>query len=618
MIKRKTFLILLLLFAVETFGAQKSVVRVEPTFWWTGMKNTELQLMIYGKDISTFSASIHYPGVSINRKEVTNNPNYMFLYLNINSDAKVGFFDITFEKNKGKKHSVTYQLKQRVANSALRESFSEKDNVYLIMPDRFANGDVANDSINGYFQGVNRNDLGQRHGGDIAGIINKLPYLADLGITALWTTPLLENNDTQYSYHHYACTDYYRIDPRFGKNEDYLKLSKKAAEQGIKLIIDIVPNHCGGKHWWMKDVPDVDWFNTWDSYTGSNYRMTAWTDPYASKSDRKKLTKGWFAPNMPDFNLNNPLLFDYLTQAYIFWIEYAEISGIRVDTYPYNDIQVAANFVQTIRNEYPKMNVVGECWVKTPAEIAYYQSGNNNKDGFDSRLQSVMDFVLKDKMVEAFNETEGWETGTANFYSHFAQDFVYPNPYFIMNFLDNHDIDRYTTVVNGDLKKYKMGLAMLVAARGYPQIYYGTEVMLDGIAGSYEGHRFDFIGGWSADQRNAFTPEGRTERENQVFDYLRILLHYRKNNTVLQSGKMTQFIPENGMYVFFRHKDQKTVMVICNNNEQESVLDTKRFAECIKTYEMGVDITNRTPYDLKNPITISGKTVLILELGYWL
>ena len=591
-------------------------LRIEPTFWWTDMHNPNLQLMIYGEDIAKSEVSINYPGVSIVEKKLTDNPNYIFLYININNDTKAGIFNIEL-KNGRKKKIVKYELKNRIANSANRESFSEKDNVYLIMPDRFANGNPMNDSVKGYAQGVNRSGLGFRQGGDIEGIIQKIPYLANLGITALWTTPLLDNKAEAYSYHHYSSSDYYKIDPRLGTNEDYLRLSKTAQNHGIKLIIDVVPNHCGSGHWWMKDIPAKDWFNTWDTFTSSNYRMTAWTDPHRSEADLKRLTNGWFSGTQPDFNLSNKLVFDYLKQAYIFWIEYAEIAGIRVDTYPYNDLQLASQFIQSIRDEYPKMNVVGECWVKTPAETAYYQSGNNNKDGFDSRLQSVMDFVLKDKLQEAFRENEGWDTGTAKFYSHFAQDFVYPNTDLIMNFVDNHDIERLSTAYK-NVNEYKMALAMLVTVRGYPQIYYGNEIMLEGIAGSYEGHRFTFPGGWKDDKRDAFTREDRTKEENEVFDYLSKLLHYRKDNSVLQNGKMTQFIPENGVYVFFRHNAEKTVMVITNNNENATILDTKRFAERIKDFEMGVEVTSRRPYDLKNPVEIPGKTVLVLELGFWM
>ena len=609
------FLSFLLFFSIQLYAKKQQdwVQRLEPTFWWTDMKNSELQLMIYGQGISTADFSITYPGVTILNKKLTDNANYVFLYLNITKETQAGKFNILIKKGK-QKQTVVYELKPRRLASADRPSFTEADAIYLLMPDRFANGNSTNDSVKGYFQGVNRAISGSRHGGDVEGIISKIPYIADLGVTALWTTPLFDNNDTKYSYHHYGCSDYYKIDPRLGKNEDYPHLAETCHSNGLKLIIDVVPNHCSSAHWWLKDKPAKDWFNEWPTYTSSNYRMTTWTDPHAATADLERLTKGWFAPNMPDFNLKNKLLFDYLTQVYIFWIEYANIDGMRVDTYPYNDIKVAAQFIQTIRNEYPKMNVVGECWVKTPAEIAYYQSGNNNKDGFDSQLTSVMDFCLKDVLSSAVNENEGWESGMAKFYALYAQDFVYANPNMIMNFLDNHDIDRYSTTVKGNVAKYKMGLAMLITARGYPQIYYGTEIMLDGIQGSYEGHRFDFPGGWLTDMRNAFIPEGRTKIENEIYDYTKILLNYRKNNLVLQNGKMKQFTPYDGIYVYFRYNESKTLMIIANNNETNKDLDLDRFDEMLSGKLLGVDIVSQKTYELNHSINIPGKSVLIVEV----
>ncbi|MDD4971698.1 MAG: glycoside hydrolase family 13 protein [Paludibacter sp.] len=592
---------------------QKWVQRVEPAFWWTGMNQQEIQVMLYGVDISTSEILVNYKGIAISRKELTNNPNYVFLYMNVAKETMPGKFNIVIKRG-NKSQLVLYELKNRVEGSSLRSSFTNADALYLLMPDRFANGNPKNDSVPGYHQGVHRSIPGARHGGDIDGIISKIPYLAELGITTLWTTPLFDNNDTQYSYHHYACSDYYKIDPRFGKNEDYRRLSDSCHAKGLKIIIDVVPNHCGSSHWWMKDVPATDWFNTWPTYTSSNYRMTAWTDPHASKTDQYRLTHGWFAPNMPDLNLQNPLLFDYLRQVYVFWIESANIDGMRVDTYPYNDIRTAAKFIQSIRNEYPNMNVVGECWIKTPAEIAYYQSGNNNKDGFDSRLTSVMDFCLKDVFSSAFNETESWDGGLAKFYSLYAQDFVYANPNMIMNFLDNHDIDRYSTVVKRDVNKYKMGLAMLLTARGYPQIYYGTEIMLDGIPCDYQGHRFDFPGGWAEDKRNAFSVKDRTIAENEVFSYLKTLLNYRKNNPVLQNGLMKQFIPENGIYVNFRYNVDKTIMIIANNNGQAKDVELVRFNEMLSGKTIGTEITTSKTYSLNNPVSIAAKTVLILDV----
>lgn len=613
---RQLIAILLITVSTAQLYAKKQqpwIQRLEPTFWWTEMKNTDLQLTIYGQGISTAEFSINYPGINIERKQLTDNPNFVFLYLKIANETKAGKFNIEIKKGKQKQIQI-YELKARRSGSAARESFTEADAVYLLMPDRFANGNTANDSVKGYYQGVNRSVPGKRHGGDIDGIIANIPYMADLGVTALWTTPLFDNNDVNYSYHHYGCTDYYKIDPRLGKNEDYLRLAEVCHNNGLKLIIDIVPNHCSSAHWWMKDLPSKDWFNVWPTYTSSNYRMTTWTDPHAAKADLQKLINGWFAPNMPDFNLKNPLVYDYLKQVYIFWIEYANIDGMRVDTYPYNDITLAASFIQSIRNEYPKMNVVGECWVKTPAEVAYYQSGNNNKDGFDSRLTSVMDFCLKDVLATSFTEKESWDGGLSRFYAHYAQDFVYPNTNLIMNFLDNHDIDRYSLAVKRDVALYKMGIAMLLTARGYPQIYYGTEIMIDGTPGDYQGHRYDFPGGWATDNRNAFTASGRTAEENEIFNYLKTLLHYRKNNPVLQSGKMKQFIPYDGIYVTFRYNDSKTVMVIANNNSENKELLLDRFSEVLGGKTLATDIVTQKSQTLQNQISIPAKTVLILEV----
>ncbi|MDD3077782.1 MAG: glycoside hydrolase family 13 protein [Paludibacter sp.] len=615
--KQYRLLIFMLLAFISVSGyakkQQRWIDRLEPTSWWTSMHNPELQLMIHGNNISDADFKINYPGVSIIKKQLTDNPNFVFLYLNIAPETAPGKFKIeAFRAHKSQ--TYYYELQQRHTGSAERKSFTEADAIYLLMPDRFANGDTKNDSVKEYFQGVHRNIPSCRHGGDIAGIISKIPYMADLGITALWTTPVLENNDTAYSYHHYGCSDYYKVDPRFGSNEDYRRLSDSCHVHGLKLILDVVPNHCSGAHWWTKDKPAKDWFNEWPEYTSSNYRMNVWTDPYASESDLYKMTHGWFAPNMPDFNLNNPLVFDYLKQDYIYWIEYAGIDGLRVDTYPYNDIHVVARFLKSIRNEYPNMNIVGECWIKTPAEIAYYQSGNPNKDGFDSKLQSVMDFCLCDAFDNAFNEKNGWDNGIARFYNLFAQDFVYHNPNMIMNFLDNHDMNRYSTEVKRDTAKFKMGLALLTTVRGYPQIYYGTEIMLDGIQGDYQGHRFDFPGGWSDDKRNAFTKAGRTVEENAIFNYTKALLNYRKNNPVLQNGKMKQFISENGIYVFFRYNNKKTIMVITNNNENNYDLKTDRFAEMLKNKSTGTDIISHKTYKLSAPIQLKPKTVTIFEI----
>lgn len=611
--KSKLQLLVLIVLMTLPLQSQEIVQRMEPLNWWTGMQQTELQIMLYGPDIAKATFSINKRGIKLLRTQLTDNPNYVFLYLKIDKKAQAGSFDIRVRKNR-KRYRIPYELKQRESASAMRESFTAADAVYLIMPDRFANGNLTNDSVPGYHQGVVRGDLAKRQGGDLEGIIQRIPYLADLGITALWTTPVFDNNDTRYSYHHYATSDYYKVDPRLGKNEDYRRLADEARRHGIKLILDVVPNHCGSAHWWLKDMPAKDWFNEWPEYTSSNYRMMAWTDPHASEKDKERLSKGWFAPNMPDLNLNNRLLFDYLKQVYIYWIEYAGVAGLRVDTYPYNDLNIAAEFIGAIRNEYPKMNVVGECWMNTPQEIAYYQSGNNNKDSFDSKLTSVMDFPLGVVMANAFTEKEGWNEGLARFYMHYALDFAYPDVNLLMNFLDNHDIDRYSAVVDGDVRLYKMALSMLITARGYPQIYYGTEIMLDGTKGSYEGHRYTFPGGWPTDERNAFEFGNRNTKEREVFDHLRTLLHYRKKTTALQTGKMKHFVPSDGCYVYFRYDEKSTVMVVANNNDEVKVLPMERYDEVLLKVRQGRDILTGDAVNFGQGLIIPAKSVRVIEL----
>lgn len=606
-------LIVLLTFigASPVFAAE--VKRMEPLHWWAGMNEQVVQVMFYGENIASAEISVNYPGVKKLRSVLTDNRNYQFVYLQVGKRAKPGVLKFKVQQGDTTRYR-DFELKAREKGSAERESFSAADAMYLIFPDRFANGNPANDVVEGYHQGVDRNDPGARHGGDIEGIIQKLPYLADLGITALWTTPVFDNNDVQYSYHHYGCSDYYKVDPRMGTNEDYRRLATTAREQGIKLILDVVPNHCSSAHWWMNDLPAKNWFNTWDRYTSSNYRMMAWMDPHRSEKDLHRLTRGWFAPNMPDFNLQQPLLFDYLKQVYIFWIEYAGIAGLRVDTYPYNDLSTAARFIQSIRNEYPKMTVVGECWMNTAQEIAYFMSGNINKDGFDSRLQSVMDFPLGNVFQQAFTEKDGWNGGMARFYMHFALDFAYPRTDLIMNFIDNHDIDRYSEVVNKDARIYKMALAMLTTVRGYPQIYYGNEIMLGGKRGSYEGHRFNFPGGWPGDAVDSFSEKGRSGAEQEVYSYLRKLLHYRKNNPVLHTGAMKQFIPNDGVYVYFRYNDDKMIMVIVNNNDTERKVDTGDFAEMLQSVQSGVNIITNEVVQLNTSIQVEAKSTSILEI----
>ncbi len=613
--RKLTFLILLIV-TLPVFSATYKINRLEPSFWWVGMKKPDVQLLVYGPAISDTKPMVNYPGVTVTNVQMTTNPNYLFVTLHIEATAKAGNFNINFIKDKKVATTYAYQLRERRAGSAMRQSYNNSDVIYLIMPDRFSNGNVKNDSVPEVFEKTKRSDPNGRHGGDLQGIINNLDYLNDLGVTTIWNTPVQEDNMETYSYHTYAITDYYKIDPRYGTNDDYRRLADELHKRKMKLIMDVVPNHCGLNHWWMKDLPSSDWVHQFPQFTRSNYRISAVTDPYASELDKKINAEGWFDTSMPDLNQDNPLMLTYLAQNIIWWIEFADLDGLRVDTYPYNDVNQAAKWVTTIRNEYPNINIVGECWQHSAAEIAYWQTGAKNKDGFDSQLPAVMDFPLTDALHLAFNEEDGWNQGLARLYFSMGMDYVYPNPENLMIFADNHDMTRFTNIIGNDIKKYKMAMAFLLTTRGFPQLYYGTEIMMTGDKGKGDGDlRKDFPGGWPGDSRNAFTAPGRTDLENDAFTFTRKLLNWRKQNPVIHTGKLMHFIPQDNCYVYFRYNDQKKVMVILNNhNTQSRKLDAGRFAEMLKDYNSGYEIISGKNIDNLNSIEINAKSAMIIEL----
>lgn len=606
----------------KTFQLKKKhpkipVERIEPLSWWVGMKNPELQIMVYGPQIATYRPEIHYPGVKIERVVTTTNPNYLFIYLYIDKTALAGKMKIEFWKGDKEVFSYPYLLQNRQEGSEEREGFSSADVVYLLMPDRFANGNPANDNHPETIEKANRNDLNGRHGGDIQGIIDHLDYLEDLGITALWSTPLMEDNMPLTSYHTYAISDYYKIDPRYGTNEDYRRLAAEAKKRGIKLIMDVVTNHSGTAHWWMKDLPADDWIHQFDTFTRSNFRIGTVQDPYAADSDKKLNTQGWFDTSMPDLNQNNPLLLDYLIQNAVWWIEYADLGGLRIDTYPYNHKEAMAEFNERIMTEYPNFNIVGETWVHQPVEVAYWQKDALNPDGFNSELPAVMDFPLQDALQVFTREEQGWDKGIMRPYFNFAQDYLYPDPYNLLIFADNHDTERIWEVLDGDIDKFKLVFTLLATTRGIPQIYYGTEMMMRGVKQKGDGDiRRDFPGGWPGDTINAFTAEGRTAEQNEVFDFVKNLLQWRKNNPVIHRGALRHFVPENDYYVYFRYDDEKKIMVVLNNSEKEpKTIDLQRFSEMLSDVSRGRDIlSGREIKDLHTAFTIPAKTAMVIEL----
>jgi len=614
----KIKLIALLFFILPAAAALAQIPaleRVEPMFWWVGMKNPKLQLIVHGNNISNRSVDINYPGVKLVQVHKVENPNYLFLDLEVSGAAKPGAFDILFKKAGAANLSYKYELKARNSSGNRAQGVTNKDLIYLIMPDRFSNGDPSNDTKPGMLEtAVNRDSMYYRHGGDIQGIMNHLDYLKDLGVTTIWLTPEIENDEPHASYHGYAVTDHYKIDPRFGTNELYKAFVEKCHAMGLKVIKDLVHNHSGTEHWFIKDMPMKSWVHQWPKYTKSNFRDAAVMDPYASPMDRKIMLDGWFDKRMADMNESNSYVQNYLTQNHIWWIEYAGVDGFRLDTYPYNDAAYMADWAKKVKAEYPKFSIYGETLVWSVANQAFFTQGNTVNRGFDTHLPGVTDSQMKDAIAEALNGKDGWTDGVGRLYAVLAQDFMYQDATRNVVFLDNHDMSRFFSVVNEDFNKYKAGMALLLTMRGIPQMYYGDEILMKNYSNPDGLVRSDFPGGWPSDKENKFSAAGRTANENEAFNYVRTLANYRKHTTALQTGKLMQYIPQNGIYVYFRYDAQKTVMIIYNGDEQEKELKTDRFTERTTGFNKGANVVTGEKFDLHKNIKVPGKTTLVIEL----
>lgn len=608
-------LILLVLTSVQMSG-QVSLERVEPMFWWTGMVNKNLQLLVYGQNISDTRIQIQHPGVYLKGVSLVNNPNYMFVDLIITEEAKPGSFQVEFTDDGETKATYTYRLLERKKNSGNRVGFNSSDAIYLMMPDRFSNGNTSNDRVEGMIEFADRSVPDMRHGGDIEGIIIHLDYIQSMGFTGIWLTPVLESNQPKYSYHGYAITDFYRVDPRYGTNDDYKKLVDEAGKRGIKVIKDLIFNHCSHSHWWMDDLPSPDWINNMpdSAYTITNHRKTLTVDPYRAEVDLKNLTDGWFVTRMPDLNQRNEHLATYLIQNSIWWIEYAGLSGIRMDTYPYPDKDMMAAWTCRIKEEYPQFNIVGEEMSNYPAIVSYWLENKSNHDGYQSCLPSAMDFPIQHALINGLTEEEGWFTGFMRLYEALAMDFLYPDPSNLVVLCDNHDMNRIFTALNEDYELWKMAMAYLITIRGIPQIYYGTEILMTGFEHEGHGHiREDFPGGWPGDVTNAFTGEGLSTKQKEAQEYLKSLLEWRKNSPVIHNGKLKHFIPQGGVYIYFRYSEEGTVMVGLNKNEYDVDLDMSRFVEVLHGYSLGKDPIAKEQYML-DKVKIKKKSALILEL----
>lgn len=613
--KQKYILPLILLFIAQSIFAIK-IKTVDPSFWWAGMKNSELQVLLYGEDLSNADVTITAKTAKLKETVRLENKNYLLLYLDL-ENAQPEKFDIVLSQGK-KKQKVAYELRERRPNMEQKVGFNSSDVLYLIMPDRFANGDTSNDVVKGMREAkVDRSNSFARHGGDFKGIQNNLDYIKDLGVTAIWLNPVLENDMAEGSYHGYAATDYYKVDRRFGTNEEFATLVEETHKKGMKVVMDMIFNHCGSYHFFFTDRPSKDWFNFSDGYRQTTYKTSSQYDPYASKFDKDLAVDGWFVESMPDLNQRNPHVAKYLIQNSIWWIEYANIDGIRQDTHPYADFDMMARWCAEVTEEYPDFNIVGETWLGSNVGVSFWQKDSKLAYPRNSNLRSVMDFPLTDIMVSAFDqETTDWGQGLSRIHDYLTQDIVYADPMNLLIFLDNHDTPRFykneEDVKNFD--RYKQALAFMLTTRGIPQIYYGTEILMYADKSKGDGElRADFPGGWHGDEVNAFQASGRTEEQNRVFDYTQKLLKWRKGNEVIAKGSLKQFVPVDGVYVYVRKYEGRSVLVIMNGTSDAKDLSLDRYTEVL-TASSAYDILSEQNIDLtKEKLSIDARGVYILE-----
>ena len=591
-------------------AAIASNIKVEPSCWWIGMENPNVQLMISGKAIGNLSPIIDYPGVKIISVTQVENQDYLFIDINIDQKHTLpGTFNISFKKNNKIISSYRYELLKRRENSSTRMGFSQSDVIYLITPDRFANAEPDNDSVKAMKEALNRKDENGRHGGDIQGIINHLDYISDMGFTALWLTPVLENNMPVYSYHGYSITDFYQTDPRMGKNVQYKELGDKAAQNGMKLIMDMVFNHIGDQHPWMSNPPTQDWISFKDAPVYTNHRKTIFQDVHVAPGDYQQMTDGWFSKTMPHLNQRNPLLAKYLIQNTLWWIEYANLSSIRVDTYPYPDMNFMSRWTKEIMEAYPRLNIVGEVWSENPALIAFWQKGKENKNGYTSYLPSLMDFPVQAALLKALSSKES--NSFTGLYETIANDFQYANPDNLVVFADNHDIPRFYTLLHEDLGLYKLGMTFILTTRGIPQLLYGTEVLQTGE--SHGKLRSDFPGGWAGDPVNAFSGIGLTDDQKEAKAFIRKLLHWRVDAPSLADSKLMHYAPQNDVYVYFRYNKDHKSMIILNKSTNSQRISMSRFANMIASAKEGKEVLSGNKIALTSDLLIPAKSPLIIE-----
>lgn len=583
---------------------------VEPPFWYKGLNGNVLQLLVYYPQISQYSVSIKNSKAAIKQIHKSQSPNYLFIDIFINEDFDEDAFNIVFQSSK---EQINYEYKI-FPKTWEPKGFDHTDVIYLLMPDRFANGDTSNDSLPEMLEKANRKNPDGRHGGDLQGILNNLDYFVDLGITTLWLNPVFENNNPSYSYHGYGITNFYRVDPRLGDLELYKKLIYTAHQKGLKVIKDVVFNHCSINHWWIKDLPFDDWINYNKDYRTS-YRGELLLDPYACEIEKEKFQKGWFVDIMPDLNTQNEFLAQYLIQNTLWWIETAKLDGLRIDTYAYADSEFMYNLTKTIHSQYPTIKILGEIWLQTLPATAAFQKNNNIKTTIKSDLDYVTDFPLYYSIKQAFTEHFGWSQGMARLFYTLSQDFLYGESNNLVTFLDNHDLDRFFSSINENIKIYKLALTFLLTTRGIPCIYYGTEILMTGF--EHQGHGFirkDMPGGWKSDKVNVFTQKNLTSLQLDAYNFTKFLLNYRKNSDVLKHGKLIHFVPNTNVYVYAKILDNKTVFVILNASKNDENIDLQGFPyyKITQSFSTAYDVISQRTYSLK--LTVKAQTPMILEL----
>ncbi len=592
---------------------------IYPTHWWTGMKNPNLQLLLHEKDIANNydHASTSYPGVDVISTEKLANKNYLVINLIINPGTMPGDINIRVKDKKNKTRNISYSLKKRSAENGKTRitGVTSEDLIYLIMPDRFSNGEPSNDKIAGLKdQSLNRDSIYDRHGGDLKGIQNHLDYLQDLGVTALWLNPVILNDMPNRTEHGYAFTDHYKIDPRIGGEKAYHDLSNALHQRGMKLIQDAVYNHTGLEHFLFRDMPDSTWFHRWPSFTQTTYKDQALFDPYASKKDIQLMSDGWFVRQMPDVNQQNPYFANFLIQHAIWSTEEFGLDGWRIDTYAYNDLEFMNRCNQALLDEYPNIHLFGETWVHGMINQAYFTE-NNLDVPFKSNLPGVTDFQTHlYGILPVLKESFGWTEGANKLYTTLASDIVYQDPMKHVIFLDNHDKTRFFTEINEDFAKYKMGIAWLLTARGIPQLYYGNEILMKGASNPDGWVRLDFPGGWEGDKQNKFLESGRTEQENEAFNYVKTFANFRKKSSAIKTGKFMQYVPVDGVYVYFRYDENQTVMCIMNTNKNAATIDLSRFSERMNGFTKANDVATGNTFNLEPTLTLGGNYLLVLDL----